>query len=901
MPSVENSLYRLTHSEYYEVIDRYTPNPDPFLRAVQRIVGTNWKIIRDGVWFHCLHNTEEFPLQGWKIHVSTCQRDATEVLKAVARVLAEGTTNWKFALDLPTLELLNSKNWERGGAGKFITVYPKDTATFEALIEKIAQSTFRYEGPYVLSDRRYRASSVVYYRYGGMKPVTRLNVRGERVPVLVSPNGALVPDRREAQFVVPAWAKDPFPEETDTEGSSTVLLKNGRYLVEKALYFSNAGGVYLAKDQMADRTVLIKEARPHVQWDAEGSDSIGSLSREYRLLSKVAGMGIAPRPFDLFKDWEHAFLVEEFIEGTSLGEFSAIHTIIGRTRPRTEDFEHFCDTYKRIFAQLARNLLILHGAGITLGDLSPGNVIVGEDLRPWLIDFGGACEVGVDAPTSTFTPGYASDARVKARAGGFKEDCFSLGALMLTFLLPLNPLMIQKPDCKNEVLDMLVSCACLPQEIKGTILGLLSDDPEQRLSLESVLRVLENVAITARVPPVLAASSPDTRANDAIDGMISYILESATYDREDRLFPANWHVFTTNPLSIAYGASGVCWAIHRLGFELPTAAIDWILRHKITPDAYPPGLYLGLTGIAWVLLDLGLENEAVQLMDTASQHPLRDDSPDLLYGLAGWGLANLHFFLRLKSEVFLNRARTAGKLLASRSIESEAGLCWESMNEVQFGLGHGSSGISLFLLYLYLITRDEHFFEVGKRALDFDLSNGIPTDDGGISWPYNSRTPSPVLPYWRHGSTGVGVALLRYYRVLPITRYKTILERIFVDSDLKITIFPGRFYGLAGIGDFLLDLHQFMNEDKSYLEGACRIAKNLSLFAKEKEAGRAFVGDGLSRVSCDFATGSAGIALFLNRLTRQRVGGDFMLDEVFPTDTLASQAGDVASAYRQAS
>jgi hypothetical protein len=44
--------------------------------------------------------------------------------------------------------------------------------------------------------------------------------------------------------------------------------------------------------------------------------------------------------------------------------------------------------------------------------------------------------------------------------------------------------------------------------------------------------------------------------------------------------------------------------------------------------------------------------------------------------------------------------------------------------------------------------------------------------------------------------------------------------------------------------------------------------------------GIAFPGDSLSRLSCDYGTGSAGIALFLNRLLgRQK--SDFMLDPLF--------------------
>jgi hypothetical protein len=83
--------------------------------------------------------------------------------------------------------------------------------------------------------------------------------------------------------------------------------------------------------------------------------------------------------------------------------------------------------------------------------------------------------------------------------------------------------------------------------------------------------------------------------------------------------------------------------------------------------------------------------------------------------------------------------------------------------------------------------------------------------------------------------------------------------------------------GLAGIGDFLLDAWTFTGDDK-YLQSAHRVAQGVMAFSVNRE-GIAFPGDSLSRLSCDYGTGSAGIALFLNRLLG-RQGSDFLLDEL---------------------
>jgi hypothetical protein len=81
--------------------------------------------------------------------------------------------------------------------------------------------------------------------------------------------------------------------------------------------------------------------------------------------------------------------------------------------------------------------------------------------------------------------------------------------------------------------------------------------------------------------------------------------------------------------------------------------------------------------------------------------------------------------------------------------------------------------------------------------------------------------------------------------------------------------------GLAGLGDFLMDMNQFTGESR-YLESARKVAKGIRQFRVERN-GIAFPGDFLSRLCCDLGTGSAGIALFLNRLAGHP-NSDFMLD-----------------------
>jgi lantibiotic modifying enzyme len=198
--------------------------------------------------------------------------------------------------------------------------------------------------------------------------------------------------------------------------------------------------------------------------------------------------------------------------------------------------------------------------------------------------------------------------------------------------------------------------------------------------------------------------------------------------------------------------------------------------------------------------------------------------------------------------------------------------------ESRLGLAHGASGVALFLLYLYLATGDSGFLEAGQEALEFDLSFAVETRDRGLSWAQTADSTSPLYPYWQFGGAGIGRVALRFYRLLKNEPLRAILERIFVESDRKYAVFPGQFMGLSGLGEFLLDLYDFLNESR-FVRGAEKVARGIMLFRVERN-GIAFPGDHLARLSCDYGTGSAGVALFLNRLMGRQYC-NFMLDSLF--------------------
>jgi hypothetical protein len=560
-----------------------------------------------------------------------------------------------------------------------------------------------------------------------------------------------------------------------------------------------------------------------------------------------------------------------------MASHSAAHNVLLRTRPADHNLKEWYETFRALCAGLARIMEVLHQRNIVFGDLSTGNLIVLKE-RPELklIDFEGACELGVDQPTSLYTPGFASGGRLAGAQACHSDDHYAMGAVLMAYLFPLNGLFQLNAEAKHEVMQSIGRDARLPRSVTTMILDLMDTDPRCRPTPARAIEIVESSPYLEDAPAADRHEEQDYAA--VISNIVAHINSVATFDRQDRLFPADPKLFATNPLSLAYGAAGVAYTLHRVNNEVPQAALDWILAQDITNNLYPPGFFLGLSGIGSVLLEMGAGKAAKQVFRMSFNHRLLHAAADVFYGTAGWGMTSLRFFMNTGDELYLDKAKAAGDHLLDASRSAAVGHCWETANEGKVGFAHGASGIGLFLLYLYLATNDERYLQAGQRGLEFDLAQGRKTKDGGISFPSMVGLESTLYPYWQSGSAGVGSSLLRFYRLTGEERYRAILERIFVDADRKYSVSPGRFLGLAGLGDFLLDLYEFSGE-RRYLTSAQNAAQGIMLFKTERN-GLAFPGDFLARFCCDFGTGSAGIALFLNRLIG-RQSSDFMLDGLF--------------------
>lgn len=136
-----NWAYTVPDREFYEPFERLKPTESDFIDLIRRILPDDWRTDRRSIWFHCRREGSVVPAQGWKVHLSTALATSAQLLVTVVPILIANGTPFKCTIDRYVLRLLQSKGWSRGGAGKFMTIYPRDEDDCRRLLELLHAAT----------------------------------------------------------------------------------------------------------------------------------------------------------------------------------------------------------------------------------------------------------------------------------------------------------------------------------------------------------------------------------------------------------------------------------------------------------------------------------------------------------------------------------------------------------------------------------------------------------------------------------------------------------------------------------------------------------------------------------------------------------------------------------------
>jgi hypothetical protein len=261
----------------------------------------------------------------------------------------------------------------------------------------------------------------------------------------------------------------------------------GRFELHERIGHGGMGVVYRAWDPQLERAVAIKLV------DTAGLDpSLRERAlREARSLAKLAHPNVIT-VFESGLSDDRVWIAMEYVPGTTMRDWLA-------QTPRPDD-----KTILRQWIAVGRGLIAVHEAGLIHRDVKPSNVLMGDDGRPRLIDFGlvrgprigeallsSASElvdtadgsVGSRSPAGTLgfigTPAYAAPEQREGGSVGAAADQYAFCVSVWESLCDVRP-----PAIPEGVK--------LPARVQRALARGLAEDPEQRFaSLGELLGELE--------------------------------------------------------------------------------------------------------------------------------------------------------------------------------------------------------------------------------------------------------------------------------------------------------------------------------------------------------------------------------------------------------------------------
>ncbi|MFH9041407.1 protein kinase [Streptomyces sp. NPDC017966] len=276
--------------------------------------------------------------------------------------------------------------------------------------------------------------------------------------------------------------------ETSRQNKSARLLA-GRYRLGDVLGRGGMGTVWRAQDETLGRTVAVKELRfPSNIDEEEKRRLITRTLREAKAIARIRNNS-AVTVFDVVEEDDRPWIVMELVEGKSLAE---VIREDGLLEPRRA---------AEVGLAVLDVLRSAHREGILHRDVKPSNVLIAEDGRVVLTDFGIAQVEGDPSITSTGmlvgAPSYISPERARGHKPGPAADLWSLGGLLYAAVEGTPPY------DKGSAIATLTAVMTEPLEepknagpLRDVIYGLLTKDPAQRLD-DSGARAMLNAVVNA--------------------------------------------------------------------------------------------------------------------------------------------------------------------------------------------------------------------------------------------------------------------------------------------------------------------------------------------------------------------------------------------------------------------
>jgi serine/threonine protein kinase len=315
----------------------------------------------------------------------------------------------------------------------------------------------------------------------------------------------------------------------------------GRYRIDGVLGFGGMGVVYRARDLKLDTEIALKRIRP----DRVSPERRETLRREINLSRKVTHENVC-RVYDLVEIEAEEFVSMEYLSGRTLKDIEEQE----KTLPLGRGLA--------IAKGICSGLAAAHRTGVLHRDLKPENVMIGEDGKPRLMDFGIAVESalyrGEKTDTVPGTPQFLAPELLRGDLPTQATDVYAMGVLlyeMFTGRVPFDD------DNTARLVRRVISEAAprveslrpdLPPELRDILERAIAKDPDARFpdatSLSDAIsafegqvldRVLAEVSVTrarmVKLMVILEANKSFAATFDPTE-TLRIILKTATSETD---------------------------------------------------------------------------------------------------------------------------------------------------------------------------------------------------------------------------------------------------------------------------------------------------------------------------------------------------------------------------------
>ncbi|MFV0353167.1 MAG: Stk1 family PASTA domain-containing Ser/Thr kinase [Oscillospiraceae bacterium] len=269
----------------------------------------------------------------------------------------------------------------------------------------------------------------------------------------------------------------------------------GRYEIQALIGEGGMANVYKGLDVLENRAVAIKILKPEFR---DNEELVRRFKNESRAISVLNHPNIV-KVYDINVADRLQYIIMEYIDGITLKEY-----IEQRSEPLT---------YKETVHFISQVLLALqhaHDKGIVHRDIKPQNIMLLEDGKVKVMDFGIARLARSESHTATDqaigSVHYISPEQAKGDLTDPRADIYSLGITMyemLTATLPFesdNAVSIAIKQISDEAKPILEVNPSVPEGLAAIVNKAMAKDPRKRY--QSALDMLRDIEEFKRNPSI---------------------------------------------------------------------------------------------------------------------------------------------------------------------------------------------------------------------------------------------------------------------------------------------------------------------------------------------------------------------------------------------------------------